>query len=339
MRKIVFFALLTLSFLLYPNPYTLTPVSAQSCTIVYYWCDGNGCGGRQSYNPCGAMGPCEAYACPNTTPIPPPTPAPVVPVPTAPPAAPAGCPGTCTDGAGNYPGGHCNYANYWGLGYCGAPYGYCSAGCGPVAPPTPAPTATPAPLPPNVDSCARRGGVCTTAAGVAADGRTCSNIGYFGLGLPDCTGSYGQCSASCTAAPTPTPAPGGGGTGGSSCPDACFSDDLRTNVGRNTSGVCDSGYSSISHFCNAVGQVQSCGGVSYTCVTLGRWSQTANLPTPTPAPVNYGYCIAPPPPPAFPPPPPPPPPPPGGTAQVAPFIQTSGGDVHSNTNINTPGGP
>lgn len=83
---------------------------------------------------------------------------------------------------------------------------YASGGAIPT--PAPAPTAVPTPIPSViVNNCANRGGVCTTSYGISANGRICNQIGSLGSGLPDCTGSYTQCSSGCNAAPTPTPTP------------------------------------------------------------------------------------------------------------------------------------
>ncbi len=71
----------------------------------------------------------------------------------------------------------------------------------------------------------------------------------------------------------------GGGTGGGSCSDDCFSTDLRTNVGVNPStGRCDSGSSSVSHFCTANGSEFACNNSLYVC-NGGTWSpKNASVP-------------------------------------------------------------
>lgn len=89
-----------------------------------------------------------------------------------------------------------------------------------------------------------------------------------------------------TLSPTPLPGP-------SVCADECYADELRINIGKNSSGICDSGYSSNAYFCRAgtIGERRSCLSSEYVCVD-GKssgfyWSKLGIvLSTPTPVPTS-----------------------------------------------------
>ncbi len=98
--------------------------------------------------------------------------------PSSSPSTPNTCAGTCTDGNGEYPnGGRCSEINYYGLGYCTAPYGFCSRTCGTVSC-----NATP-----------------TCSATCTAPDNSCSTNN----GLKSCTYTTNNGSTNCVAAPAP----------------------------------------------------------------------------------------------------------------------------------------
>lgn len=152
------------------------------------------------------------------------------------------------------------------------------------------PTATPAPTP---DSCTQYfscyGLYCSD--GSQAPGRGCYTPDTY---IQNCASNCQEANHGSGAYLPPSSTGGGGGGGGGgntssgACSDECYSDDLRTNVGKDAQGVCNSGYSSVSHFCTVsnVGSTQMCNGNSYTCArgTLNQsWVPTAN------ARLNGGY--------------------------------------------------
>ncbi len=103
-------------------------------------------------------------------------------------------------------------------------------------------------------------------------GYTSNNINTYcwGANSSYLGGIYSKkCEPKNVSSPSPSPksTPSSSSPPSGSCADQCFSDDLRTSVGRNKSGVCDSGYSSTSHPCvpENTGAKQSCNGKLYTC--------------------------------------------------------------------------
>jgi hypothetical protein len=168
----------------------------------------------------------------------------------------------------------------------------------PIAISIPVAVATPTPTPTPIIQSAAVGG-SNPDQGICKPGQTfysCSDVKCPNGSTPPGGGCYpdsylGDCLARCSNASVvvsqPTPAPinipaieitvsqpvySTPAVYGGSCHDDCFSDDLRTNVGTNpVTNRCDSGYSSVSHFCNTsnVGVLQACGGGNYRCVNGG----------------------------------------------------------------------
>lgn len=184
---------------------------------------------------------------------------------------------SCQGSCGSWGGQYCD-----SCGSCGA----CDAYCPPVYATPPYAT------PPYATPPGGGGGGGTSCSQYfscvdirCADGSLAPGVGCYS---PD--RYYSECVANCVSAGNGAPGTGGsgggsgGGGGGASgaCPDDCFSDDLRTNVQRNPStGACDSGYSSTSHYCNGSnrGSTQSCNGGSYTCTRGGtghNWVPSGN---------------------------------------------------------------
>lgn len=114
--------------------------------------------------------------------------------------------------------------------------------------------------------------------GSVAPGGGCYPDNYTSDCLANCSNSTSS-SPAAPSAPVAAPAPVASGT----CADECYSDELRIAVGRNSSGVCDSGYQSSSYTCRAgsVGQRRVCGSTEYVCADGNSsgfyWSQLGGV--------------------------------------------------------------
>lgn len=137
---------------------------------------------------------------------------------------------------------------------------YSCRSCGYI---TPSPSTVTNPTPTSTTS------YTTCPAGTVREeciGYTANNINMYCWGGTGSTYLGGGYAAKCEAGSTPTPAATAG-----ACPDECYSDDLRTNVGK-VNGGCNSGVISTSHACPSAsynGNTQACGGRTYTC--NGYW--------------------------------------------------------------------
>lgn len=120
--------------------------------------------------------------------------------------------------------------------------------------------------------------------GQVAPGGGCYPDNYTSDCLANCASAPAPVSASIPIVPDAAASPVSGG----SCPDECYSDELRLAVGKNSSGRCDSGYQSSSYSCRAgsVGQRRVCGNTEYLCVDGNSsgfyWSQLESVPASTP---------------------------------------------------------
>lgn len=139
---------------------------------------------------------------------------------------------------------------------------YSCRSCGYI---TPSPSTVTNPTPTSTSSTP----YSTCPAGTVREeciGYTANNINMYCWGGTGSTYLGGGYAAKCESGSTPTPAATAG-----ACPDECYSDDLRTNVGK-VNGDCNSGVISTSHACPSAsynGNTQACGGRTYTC--NGYW--------------------------------------------------------------------